>query len=144
MTAHHAPKAVKTGGSSRRVEENVESGHSSPLIPIPPPPPPPPFKTSWKFVQDGDYVRVASFNSSRSGSPDLDSEDPSDKESSPMGRKDGDSTMPMFCPSPDVNTKAENFIAKFRAGLNLEKVNSVKRRSNLGPGPDRVEGDDQS
>uniref|UniRef100_A0A2P2P4Q4 Uncharacterized protein n=1 Tax=Rhizophora mucronata TaxID=61149 RepID=A0A2P2P4Q4_RHIMU len=124
------------------MEENVNSGNASPFIPIPPPPPLPPFRMQpWKFLLDGDYVRVASFNSSRSGSPDLESlEDPSDKESSsPMAAAvDGGGgsdivTRPLFCPSPDVNTKADNFIARFRAGLKMEKVNSVKGRSNLGP-----------
>ncbi|KAF2323597.1 hypothetical protein GH714_036267 [Hevea brasiliensis] len=145
VTAHQAPKAAKTGSSSR-VEENVESDNVSPLIPIPPPPPPPFKMTSWKFVRDGDYVRVASLNSSRSGSPDSDSEDPSDKDSRPMARKDGggDSTLAIFCPSPDVNTKAENFIARFRAGLKLEKINSVKGRSNLGLALDIVEGEGPS
>ncbi|KDP40734.1 hypothetical protein JCGZ_24733 [Jatropha curcas] len=143
VTAHQPPRTVKTTYNFKRVEENVENGNASPLIPIPPPPPPPPFKMrSWKFVRDGDYVRVASFNSSRSGSPELDSEDPSENESSPMPRQDGDSAVPLFWPSPDVNTKAENFIARFRAGLKLEKNNSVKGRSNLGPSPDTVERED--
>ncbi|WCJ39470.1 hydroxyproline-rich glycoprotein family protein [Euphorbia peplus] len=117
----HEPPAV--------TEENVNnSGNMSPYNPIPAPPPLPPFKmNSWKFIRDGDYVRVASFESSRSGSPDLESE-----ETSPVAEP---AVMPLFCPSPDVNTKAENFIARFRAGLKMEKVNSGKGRSNLGPGP---------
>lgn len=145
-TTHKPTKPVKTG-SFNSVDDNVESGNASPLIPIPPPPPLPPFKMpAWKFVLDGDYVRVGSFNSSRSGSPDLESvEDAilSDKEqsSSPMAENkdttllsDKDSAVTsMFCASPDVNTKADNFIARFRAGLNLEKMNSVKGKSNLGP-----------
>jgi hypothetical protein len=121
------------------VEENVERGNASRLIPLPPPPPPPPFKMpAWKFVHDGDYVRVGSFNSSRSGSPDLDSiEDASSEkdQSSPVAAASGSDSAAtaLFCPSPDVNTKADNFIARFRAGLTLEKVNSANRRSNLGP-----------
>ncbi|KAB2007898.1 hypothetical protein ES319_D10G062300v1 [Gossypium barbadense] len=128
------------------VEENVESGNESPFNTIPPPPPPPPFKMpAWKFEVHGDFVRLKSINSSRSGSPDLD--DPLSGESSPAdgnktGRVDGGESMagPLFCPSPDVNTKADHFIARFRAGLKLEKINSVKGRSNLGldPGPSSV------
>ncbi|CAI0419586.1 unnamed protein product [Linum tenue] len=114
------------------ISNREEPGNASPLIPIPPPPPPPPFKMpAWRFEVRGDYVRVASFNSSRSGSPDLESEDPSDRESSPMagGSPAAAAGSPLFCPSPDVDTKADNFIARFRAGLTLEKV-----KSNLGPG----------
>ncbi|CAI0419954.1 unnamed protein product [Linum tenue] len=114
------------------ISNREEPGNASPLIPIPPPPPPPPFKMpAWRFEVRGDYVRVASFNSSRSGSPDLESEDPSDRESSPMagGSPAATAGSPLFCPSPDVDTKADNFIARFRAGLTLEKV-----KSNLGPG----------
>ena len=108
-------------------DENVSSGNESPLNPIPPPPPPPPpFKMQpWKFEVQGDYVRIKSNNSSRSGSPD-----PMDGGESP--------TKTMFCPSPDVDTKADSFIAKFRADLLMQKMNSFKEkqgrgRSNLGP-----------
>ncbi|KAJ8756233.1 hypothetical protein K2173_024780 [Erythroxylum novogranatense] len=131
VTSNKPPKPVKTNTA---LEENVDSGNASPLIPIPPPPPPPPFKMPpWRFVVEGDYIRVGSFNSSLSGSPDSDNlEDPSDKESSDSPMADGGGTAALFCPSPDVNTKADNFIARVRAGLMLEKANSVKGRSNLG------------
>ncbi|KAJ0256382.1 Uncharacterized protein HA466_0093500 [Hirschfeldia incana] len=101
------------------------TGSESPLMPIPPPPPPPPFKMpAWKFVKRGDYVRMASNISISSDEPDDDQD---------VLAQTGKS---MFCPSPDVDTKAEDFIARIRAGLKLEKMNSVKRgRSNLGPGP---------
>lgn len=98
---------------------------------IPPPPPMPPFKMpDWKFPVEGDYVRVESTLSSGSGSPDGDeSQSPSSAVASPA-----------FCPSPDVDTKADTFIARFRAGLKLEKMHSFNanqssRMSNLGPGP---------
>lgn len=98
---------------------------------------------------EGDYVRLKSMNSSRSGSPDP--EDGSARASSvnEESRRSeteyddgGDSPVPVpvpetaaFCPSPDVNTKADNFIARFRAGLKMEKVNSGKGvgLSKLGP-----------
>ncbi|GER28387.1 hydroxyproline-rich glycoprotein family protein [Striga asiatica] len=106
-------------------DESPPNPAESPLNFIPPPPPPPPagfFKTpAWKFVVQGDYVRIDSIESSRSGSPDTD---------------DGDS--PNFCRSPDVNTKAESFITNFRAKLKMEKIHSMKKRevglSGLGPG----------
>lgn len=134
------------------VEEKSNSGGESPLtgselplirIPPPPPPPPPPFKMpAWKFVVQGDYVRIGSMNSSRSGSSDVeDGESPrsevSIESSSATTAVDGGEAVaqPLFCPSPDVNTKADMFIAKFRAGLKLQKINSIKRLglSNLGP-----------
>lgn len=116
-----------------KVTQFVGTGSESPLLPIPPPPPPPPFKMpAWKFVKRGDYVRMASDISISSDEPD----DPDVAQSA-----DGKSTAgSSFCPSPDVDTKADDFIARFRAGLKLEKMNSVKRgRSNLGPepGPDK-------
>ena len=129
-------------------DDNASSGNESPLNPIPPPPPPPPpFKMRpWKFELQGDYVRIKSTNSSRSGSPDSDNgEDSPTKETGQLGSEavmdGGDSTtMPMFCSSPDVDTKADSFIAKFRADLMMQKMNSFKekqgrRRSNLGPEP---------
>ncbi|XVF86849.1 hypothetical protein PTKIN_Ptkin18bG0075100 [Pterospermum kingtungense] len=126
------------------VDESIESGNESPLNRIPPPPPPPPFKIQpWKFEVQGDYVRLKSINSSRSASPDLD--DPLSGEASPSLSLDGNKTGeidggestagPLFCPSPDVNTKATKFIERFRAGLKLEKNNSIRGRSNLGPEP---------
>nr|GMC78099.1 formin-like protein 20 [Ipomoea batatas] len=86
-----------------------------------------------------DYVRIDSLESSRSGSPDpeeLDS-DVTPTAAEGGGERTPFPPSPLFCPSPDVNTKAENFISKFRAGLKLEKMNSMKKQglglSNLGP-----------
>ncbi|MCL7045024.1 hypothetical protein MKW94_021740 [Papaver nudicaule] len=106
----------------------LNSGNQSPLIPMPPPPPPPPFKMSaMKFVVRGDFVRIRS-RTSRSGSPELLDDAPSAQESpmdtpisTPrvMDSTDGESSIPSspFCPSPDVDYKADSFIARFRAGL---------------------------
>ncbi|KAI4355483.1 hypothetical protein L6164_004252 [Bauhinia variegata] len=130
-----------------KLEEEVITGKESPLIPLPPPPPPPPsFKMPlWKFRVQGDYVRVDSISSSRSSSPDLDevgdlSSNQTSPLNSPSAPNGAESTMPLFCPSPDVDTKADTFIARFRAGLKLEKMNSMTekqgiRKSNLGPSP---------
>ncbi|KAI3886975.1 hypothetical protein MKW92_007310 [Papaver armeniacum] len=108
-------------------EPYLNSGNQSPLIPMPPPPPPPPFKMSaMKFVVRGDFVRIRSRNS-RSGSSELLDDAPSAQES-PMDTPistprvadtDGESSIPPspFCPSPDVDYKADSFIARFRAGL---------------------------
>lgn len=131
---------LKTSDFARVVENSNSGGESpltgceSPLIPIPPPPPPPPFKMpSWRFVVKGDYVKVGSMDSSRSVSPD---DSPA---STPTAAGGGEAAAQLFCPSPDVDTKADMFIAKFRAGLKLQKMNSMIRQkqglglSNLGP-----------
>lgn len=123
--------AASTNGANSPV-----TGAESPLHPIPPPPPPPPFQMpGWKFVVKGDYVKIASANTSRSVSPERDDVDT--PRNSDFG---GDLAVgsSMFCPSPDVNSKAEMFIANFRAGLKLQKMNSMKQKqgvglSNLGP-----------
>ncbi|CAM8910761.1 unnamed protein product [Rhodiola kirilowii] len=116
----------------------ITRGNESPLYGIPEPPPLPPFgMLVWKFVVEGDYVRLKSMNSSRSVSPDRD--DSIRASSSMRSDVDEEASPPqspaMFFPSPDVNTKADNFIATFRAGLKMEKVNSGKGvgLSRLGP-----------
>ncbi|XP_027337644.1 verprolin-like [Abrus precatorius] len=154
-TTHISNKREHSSYSS---EDNVMiTGNESPLIPIPPPPPPPPFKLpAWKFRVQGDFVRIDSIGSSRSGSPDLDevnnvdspttstTQDESSQCNSPFAPYGEDpstatATAPsLFCPSPDVDTKAHNFIESFRAGLRMAKMNSMKEkqgigRSNLGP-----------
>ncbi|KAI3414863.1 uncharacterized protein J3R85_015787 [Psidium guajava] len=134
----HAPMTTTLNYESS--DDNINSGSLSPLIPIPPPPPPPPFKVlPLKFAVRGDYVRIKSTNVWHHGSPDTE-DDEGDDEASVSGMTESPSnasseaTSPAFCPSPDVDTKADNFIARFRAGLNLEKANSLKqRRSNLAP-----------
>ncbi|KAI5665425.1 hypothetical protein M9H77_15278 [Catharanthus roseus] len=131
-TLNKSPKPVKIK-SFDSVEENSNSRGDSPLIPIPPPPPPPPpfaKSLSWKFVVQGDYVRVDSI-SSRSGSPEID--DVESDNGTPTTTDGGDfPPSPLFFPSPDVNTKAENFISNFRAGLKLEKIDSMNKKQGLG------------
>ncbi|XP_021817229.1 probable LIM domain-containing serine/threonine-protein kinase DDB_G0286997 [Prunus avium] len=141
MATQKPPLPVKVSTFINEDDENANSGGESPLVRIPPPPPLPPFRMpEMKFVVHGDFVRIKSNNSSRSGSPDLDDgDDPDSAVSSPTMEtkrtpmESGESPKAMFCPSPDVNTKADTFIARFRAGLRLEKMNSVRGRSNLGP-----------
>ncbi|CAI9114381.1 OLC1v1015096C1 [Oldenlandia corymbosa var. corymbosa] len=137
------PKKVRSFGSE---EGYSNSGGESPRVPAPPPPPPPPpflKSPTWKFVLQGDFVRLDSAVSSRSGSPEPDEELESDVTPT-AADVDETETLPFpasplfFPPSPDVNTKADNFINRFRAGLKLEKMNSMNKRgvglSNLGPG----------
>ncbi|KAG8369327.1 hypothetical protein BUALT_Bualt15G0139700 [Buddleja alternifolia] len=62
-TPHKLPKPIKIH-TFDRLDENSNSGSESSLNRIPPPPPPPPpafFKSpAWRFVVQGDYVRVNS------------------------------------------------------------------------------------
>ncbi|KAL6568284.1 hypothetical protein OROHE_003968 [Orobanche hederae] len=144
-TAHKPvpPQPIKMNSLDKLVETST-SGGESPLNRIPPPPPPPPpsfFKNpAWKFVVQGDYVRVDSMTSSRSGSPDTDDGE-SDVTPSAVNAAEAApfNPSPLFCPSPDVNAKAESFITNFRSKLKLEKIHSMKKRevglSGLGPGP---------
>ncbi|KAL8458618.1 hypothetical protein ACS0TY_036218 [Phlomoides rotata] len=142
-TTRRPPKPIKMN-SFDKLDETSNSGGESPFnrIPAPPPPPPPAFFScpAWKFVVQGDYVRVNSTTSSRSGSPDPDE---TESDVTPSAAYGGETVAfqpsPMFCPSPDVDTKAESFITNFRAKLKLEKNNSMRKRepglSSLGPRP---------
>ncbi|XP_076881175.1 uncharacterized protein LOC143529233 [Bidens hawaiensis] len=122
------PKAPLKMKFFNNIDDSSDGGES-PMRGIPPPPPMPPFKMpDWKFAVEGDYVRVQSTLSSGSLSPD------GDEAQSPSSAV----ASPAFCPSPDVNTKADKFIERFRAGLKIERINSFNqsqsRMSNLGPG----------
>jgi len=138
----------ESGSSSGLKDKVMMAGNESPLNPIPPPPPLPPFKLpGWKFRVQGDYVRVDSIGSSRSGSPDLDevsvdtptttsTHDETSQVNSPFAKHGEDSANvsapSLFCPSPDVDTKAHNFIESFRAGLRMAKMNSMNERQGIG------------
>ncbi|KAJ0029809.1 hypothetical protein Pint_13447 [Pistacia integerrima] len=120
--------------------ENPNSGNQSPLIPVPPPPPP--FKMpECRFVVRGDFVSLHSGRNSRCGSPDLEKVDndvSSTKESMDEKVKviDGEDGLgSVFCPSPDVNIKADTFIARLRDGWRLEKMNSLREKRKMGSGP---------
>ncbi|PQQ08877.1 ras-associated and pleckstrin homology domains-containing protein 1 [Prunus yedoensis var. nudiflora] len=139
------PLPTKT--NSYLSEENVNSGCQSPLIPGAPPLPP--FKMpEMKFYVRGDFVKIQSAQSSRCGSPELEdvdatpgkeeeSESKSQSESQSRvnvmdGRDGGGSGGPsVFCPSPDVNTKADNFIARLRDEWRLEKMNSMREKKKM-------------
>nr|KJB54437.1 hypothetical protein B456_009G034000 [Gossypium raimondii] len=127
---------LPTKANTSYYDENVNSGGQSPLIPMPPPPPPPPFKMpEFKFVFRGDFVKIRSSPSSRCSSPDLEEIDVSsskgDTETASMMEGDdgaGIAGVPVLCPSPDVNAKAETFIARLRDGWKLEKINSLREK----------------
>lgn len=120
---------------------NTRIRGESPFHPIPPPPPPPP----PPFRMHGDFDSVGSNSSTpRAASPDMDESETDGPPAIRERKLVKDSTTAMFCSSPDVNSKADKFIARFRADLKLQKMNSFKektarKRSNLGrsrgPGP---------
>lgn len=122
--------------------DNLNSGNQSPLLPVPPPPPPPPFKIQeFKFVGRGDFLSLHSGRNSRCSSPELEEVDndvPSTKESTDekvevMDGEDGVGSV--CCPSPDVNIKADTFIARHKDGWRLEKMNSLKEKQKMGSDP---------
>ncbi|KAK6944784.1 Protein of unknown function DUF761, plant [Dillenia turbinata] len=115
-------------------EEILNSGGQSPLIPVPPPPPPPFKMPELKFAVRGDFVKIRSTQSSRCGSPESDDVDQSSSKETTKGMDGGDLIGSVFCPSPDVNTKADTFIARLRDGWRLEKMNSYKEKHGSGWG----------
>ncbi|XP_039039028.1 formin-like protein 5 [Hibiscus syriacus] len=103
-----SPLPTKANTSSY-YEENMNSGGQSPLIPKPPPPPT--FSMpELKFV----------FGTS---SPDIE-----EGNFPPSVMEGNNGGVPVVCPSPDVNAKAETFIARLRDGWKLEKINSMKEK----------------
>ncbi|CAJ2661067.1 unnamed protein product [Trifolium pratense] len=124
---------------SKTKDENffVITGNESPLNSIPPPPPPPPpFKMpAWKFKVQGDFVRIDSISSTSDGLADIDDDD--EVMELPISRDEepGIDLLVYPNPNPDVDSKAGSFIQSFRAGLKMEKINSMKKqgigRSNL-------------
>ncbi|KAK2371229.1 hydroxyproline-rich glycoprotein family protein [Trifolium repens] len=116
----------------------VITGNESPLNSIPPPPPPPPpFKMpAWKFKVQGDFVRIDSISSTSDGLADIDDDDDEVMElPTSLGEEPGIDLLVYPNPNPDVDSKAGSFIQSFRAGLKMEKMNSIKKqgigRSNL-------------
>ncbi|WOL20416.1 formin-like protein 20 [Canna indica] len=84
---------------------NLSNYPLPPLSPLLPPPPPP--------------VTESDPKTQFSGNEEVESH---------SGERVTEEGMPAYCPSPDVNNKADLFIARFRAGLKLEKLNSVREK----------------
>ncbi|KAF9680428.1 hypothetical protein SADUNF_Sadunf06G0120200 [Salix dunnii] len=127
-------------GVNNLYEDNVNNGGQSPLVAIPPLSPPPPCQMPGsQFVIRGDFVETRSAQSSRCSSPNSEGVD---KESirQTVNKTDGMDGIggPSFCPSPDVNMKADTFIARLRDGWRLEKINSLREKGSV----DQVPGTD--
>lgn len=135
---HDPPMELERLSSLNDEEYTPRIGGESPFHPIPPPPPPPP-----PFRMHGDFDSAGSNSSTpRAFSPEIDESEADGPPAAGGIKLVKDSSTPMFCSSPDVNSKADKFIARFRADLKLQKMNSIKektarKRSNLGrtPGP---------
>ncbi|KFK27264.1 hypothetical protein AALP_AA8G359500 [Arabis alpina] len=142
------PRRSKSGRPPRPIKPtnlNEDNYQGSPLIQItPPPPPPPPFKVPpLKFVVSGDFAKIRSNQSSRCSSPEREvidigwglelTQSEEGVETTDVSGGKGGGGRPGFCPSPDVNTKADNFIARLRDEWRLDKINSVQGgKRNLG------------
>lgn len=119
-------------------EENINSGNQSPMIPMPPSPPPPPFKMpGMRFVVRAGFVKIGSSQSSRCSSPELEDtslfsgKEESETTSLEGGGSGGCGGGSVFCPSPDVNVKADSFIARLRDEWRLEKMNSMREKGKM-------------
>ncbi|KAL7136812.1 hypothetical protein ABFS83_10G055000 [Erythranthe nasuta] len=110
---------------SAQYHESTTIAPPSPLIPLPPPPPPFRMKAT-KFIAQGDFVRIHSENSSRCSSPEPEDADDVMSVKSADGIDSIGGGPTITCPSPDVNTKADNFIARLRDEWRLEKMHSMK------------------
>uniref|UniRef100_A0A6N2N001 Uncharacterized protein n=1 Tax=Salix viminalis TaxID=40686 RepID=A0A6N2N001_SALVM len=122
-------------------EDNVINGGQSPLVAMPPLSPPPPCQMpgSQSCFQRGICVETRSAQSSRCSSPNSEEVDKESKRQT-VNKTDGMDGIggPSFCPSPDVNMKAETFIARLRDGWRLEKMNSLREKGSV----DQVPGTD--
>jgi len=131
QSQHHVSSMIMS--KTKDEDFSVITGNESPLNSIPPPPPPPPpFKMpAWKFKVQGDFVRIDSISSS--SSVDIDEEVVELPTIS--GEEPGIDLLVYPNPNPGVDNKAGSFIESFRAGLRMEKMNSMKKqeigRSNL-------------
>ncbi|KAJ8432520.1 hypothetical protein Cgig2_030312 [Carnegiea gigantea] len=110
-----------------REESLPKSGNQSPLTPIPPPPPP-----RLPRMRHGGYDRVqweevpeAEREELRSGEMDG-----GDEETETESVSVSSATTVPACPSPDVNAKADTFIARLHHGWKLEKLNSWREKHN--------------
>ncbi|CAI8589792.1 unnamed protein product [Vicia faba] len=111
------------------INDTLNVGNQSPLIPIPPPLPP--FKIPpIKFELRGDFVKILSNQSSRCTSPEREHIDGEVSETNPDMSHKSNGNGHVFCPSPDVNAKAATFIARLRGEWRLQKLNSIKEKGN--------------
>ncbi|CAL9116594.1 unnamed protein product [Musa acuminata var. zebrina] len=87
------------------------------LHPPPPPPPPPPLPSSSRRPEKSSLSKYPSPPSS-----------PLRGETVRFRQRESRDRVSVFCPSPDVNNKADLFIARLHANWKLEKQNSIREK----------------
>ncbi|CAL9750505.1 unnamed protein product [Musa acuminata subsp. burmannicoides] len=87
------------------------------LHPPAPPPPPPPLPSSSRRPEKSSLSKYPSPPSS-----------PLRGETARFRQRESRDRVSVFCPSPDVNNKADLFIARFHANWKLEKQNSIREK----------------
>ncbi|CAN6456169.1 unnamed protein product [Victoria cruziana] len=115
-----APVKGKHGAYTFR-RSSSGGGWFAPASPLPPPPPP-----FLIFEQNtpmpSKYIKNETQLETEHG----------DTVEKKQGREEGNGEdggrPPSFCQSPDVNVKAERFIARIREGIRLEKMRSLRER----------------
>ncbi|GAB2291862.1 hypothetical protein Dimus_026113 [Dionaea muscipula] len=100
-------------------DEDVLSGCQPPLFPVVPAPPP----SAFRQPETKDFSRCG-FVSVREAHSSPELEDVDVDASDEINGGDGNGPWSGCCPSPDVNVKADTFIARHHDGWRLEKLNS--------------------
>ncbi|RWW51925.1 hypothetical protein BHE74_00041683 [Ensete ventricosum] len=111
------PPAPPQGKLEKRKEKpNLSDFPLPPSSPLLPPPPPPPLASDSQELFSDDE-EAGNIDSKRFEGAAANTEE--------NGTNEG---VAVFCPSPDVNNKADLFIAGFHARLKLEKLNSIREK----------------
>ncbi|CAL9197934.1 unnamed protein product [Musa hybrid cultivar] len=109
------PPAPPQGKLDKRKEKlNLSDFPLPPSSPLLPPPPPLASSSQELFSDDEE---AGNTDSERFGGT-----------AANTGENGTDEGVAVFCPSPDVDNKSELFIARFRARLKLEKLNSIREK----------------
>ncbi|XP_021715057.1 serine/arginine repetitive matrix protein 1-like [Chenopodium quinoa] len=105
--------------------------HSFSSIPKPPPPP-----TRQKLVNSAGKPPLPVTRETRIPYKARREIDGRDEAMSEINGEDGERASSVTCPSPDLNVKADSFIARHHDGWRLEKLNSWREKLNkAGNGP---------
>lgn len=117
------PQPPQPKQEPQHYDRQTSKSSSSESSYIPRPPPPPPFDMiEMRYKYYGNFVRLRSYNSNTSSSPDI------QPMSQPSTSVDGADS---FWSSPDINAKAGIYISKGKDQWKMEQENTVKK--NGGP-----------
>ncbi|KAF3777043.1 Uncharacterized protein EJ110_NYTH46145 [Nymphaea thermarum] len=119
-----APVREKYRAYTFRRNRSGGGGWFIPSSPPPPPPPPPFLMVEQNTATQSNYVKSQTeLHTGYEGTV----EQKQGKEEEGKAEDSGGGSS-SFCPSPDVDVKAEKFIARIREGIRLEKVQSLRER----------------